>query len=270
MRRLCPLTRKSCLNGLDADPRWYTTRAYVDDVNEVRQALGYDKINISGGSYGGTVVQVYLQQHPETVRTALINNSTLIDYPIFEHLADSSQRAFDLVMARCAKDEKCHAAFPDPQADLDAAFAQLEKQPVETTVWDPAISQPISVTPAILSGVVHEMLMGANTAAQLPRLLHRAVTQNDWDAIAEIYVNRMLPQQRASAGLVMYAVIRCANRGRWSRLDEVARNGQNSYMPAMWQLAQAKSSPEPARCCPSPSRMRSTVRRKNRMCRCWC
>jgi pimeloyl-ACP methyl ester carboxylesterase len=101
----------------------------VDDVNEVRQALGYDKINISGGSYGGTVVQVYLLQYPETVRTAIINNSTLIDYPIFEHIAASSQRALDRVFERCANDEQCHAAFPDPKADLDAAFAQLEKQP---------------------------------------------------------------------------------------------------------------------------------------------
>ena len=117
---------------------------------------------------------------------------------------------------------------------------KLEKQPVETTVWDPAISQPISVTPAILSGVVHEMLMGANTAAQLPRLLHRAVTQNDWDAIAEIYVNRMLPQQRASAGLVMYAVIRCSEPWAMGRLDEVERNGQNSYSRDV-ALAQAQS-----------------------------
>jgi pimeloyl-ACP methyl ester carboxylesterase len=231
---------KACMGNLAADPSWYTTRAYVDDVNEVRQALGYDKINISGGSYGGTVVQVYLLQHPATVRTALINNSTLIDYPIFEHLADSSQRAFDLVMARCEKDEKCHAAFPDPQGDLDAAFAQLKKQPVETTVWDPEISQPISVTPAILSGVVHEMLMGANTAAQLPRLLHRAVTRDDWDAIAQIYVSRMLPQQRASAGLVMYAVIRCAEPWAMGRLDEVERNGQNTYSRDV-ALAQAQS-----------------------------
>jgi pimeloyl-ACP methyl ester carboxylesterase len=231
---------KSCLNDLDADPRWYTTRAYVDDVNEVRQALGYDKINISGGSYGGTVVQVYLLQHPESVRAAIINNSTLIDYPIFEHIADSSQRAFELVMARCAQDEKCHAAFPDPQGDLAAAFARLEQQPMETNVWDPAISEPISVTPAILSGVVHEMLMGANAAAQLPRLLHRAVTQDDWDAIAEIYVNRMLPQQRASAGLVMYAVIRCAEPWAMGRLDEVERNGQNTYSRDV-ALAQAQS-----------------------------
>jgi pimeloyl-ACP methyl ester carboxylesterase len=221
---------QSCLKGLDADPRWYTTRAYVDDVNEVRQALGYDKINISGGSYGGTVVQVYLLQHPDTVRTALINNSTLIDYPIFEHIAESSQRAFDQVMARCAKDEQCHAAFPDPQADLDAAFAQVEKQPVETNVWDPAISQPISVTPSIFAGVVHQMLMGADSAAKLPRLIHRAVTENDWDAVARIYLDRILPQQRASAGLVMYAVIRCAEPWAMGRPDEVARNSQNSYL----------------------------------------
>jgi pimeloyl-ACP methyl ester carboxylesterase len=231
---------EACLTGLDADARWYTTRAYVDDVNEVRQALDYDQINISGGSYGGTVVQVYLLQHPETVRTAIINNSTLLDYPIFEHLADSSQRALNLVFERCANDQQCHAAFPDPQADLDAAFAQAEKQPVETSVWDPAISQPISITPAVLTGVVHEMLMGANTAARLPRLLHRAVTANDWDAVAEIQVNRILPQQRASAGLIMYAIIRCSEPWAIGRLDELARNGQHSYGLAV-QLAAAQS-----------------------------
>ena len=218
---------ESCLKNIEADVRWYTTRAYVDDVNEVRQALGYAKINITGGSYGGTVVQVYLQQYPETVRTAIINNSTLIDYPVFEHIADSSQRALELVFERCAKDEKCHAAFPDPQADLAAAFARLDQQPVETNVWDPAISEPISVTSTVLASVVHNRLLGADTAAQLPRLIHRAVTEDDWDAIAQIFVDRILPQHRAAAGLVMYAVIRCSEPWAITRVDEVARNGQH-------------------------------------------
>ena len=221
---------KSCLNGLDADPRWYTTRAYVDDVNEVREALGYAKINISGGSYGGTVVQVYLLQHPATVRTAIINNSTLLDYPIFEHMADSSQRAFDLVMERCANDEQCHAAFPDPHADLAAAFAQLEKQPAETTMWDTIGKQFISVTPSIFASVVHQMLMDADSAAHLPRLIHRTVTENDWDAVAQVYLDRILPQQRASAGLVMYAMIRCSEPWAMSRIDEGALNGQGTYL----------------------------------------
>ncbi len=242
---------KSCLAGLDADPRWYTTRAYVDDVNDVRQALGYEEINVSGASYGGTVVQVYLLQHPHTVRTALINNSTLIDYPIFEHIADSSQRALDLVFERCATNEKCHATFPDPKADLDTAFARLEKQPIETTVWDPATSQPISVTPALLAGVVHEMLMGADTAAQLPRLAHRAVTANDWDAVAKIYLNRILPAQRAAAGLVMYAMIRCSEPWATGAPDKVANYGQDSYLGGS-MLAAAKSVDQMCSLLPKP------------------
>jgi pimeloyl-ACP methyl ester carboxylesterase len=231
---------QACLTGLEADPRWYTTRAYVDDVNEVRQALGYDQINISGGSYGGTVVQVYLLQHPETVRAAIINNSTLLDYPIFEHMADSSQRALDLVFERCTQDTQCHAAFPDPHADLAAAFAQLEEQSVVTTVWDPAVSRPISVTPAILADVVHQLLVSADSAAKLPRLIHRAVTENEWEAVAQFYLDRSLPQQRASAGLIMYAMIRCSEPWALGRLDEVERNGQQSYLGAA-EEAVAKS-----------------------------
>ena len=241
----------TCLTGLDADPRWYTTRAYVDDVNEVRQALGYDKINISGGSYGGTVVQIYLLQHPQTVRAALINNSTLIDYPIFEHLADSSQRALDLVFERCAQDQQCHAAFPDPKADLATAFKQVVEQPVETNVWDPALSQPISVTTAVLAGVVHEMLMGANTAAQLPRLVHRLSTAHDWDAVAKIQADRIVPQQRAAAGLVMYAIIRCSEPWAMSRLDEVTRNSQDTYSREV-QIAQTRSMAQTCALAPKP------------------
>lgn len=242
---------EACLNRFDADPGWYTTRAYVDDVNEVRQALGYDKINISGGSYGGTVVQVYLRQHPETVRTALINNSTLIDYPIFENIAGSSQRALDLILARCAKDEKCHAAYPDPKADLDAAFTQLNAEPMPTNVVDGQAGQTITVTPALLAGVIHQMLLSADQAAKLPRLLHRLATENDWDAVARVHVNQILPQQRAAAGLVMYAVIRCAEPWAASRLDAVAEDSENSYAGDV-QLANAKSFAQTCNVVPKP------------------
>jgi pimeloyl-ACP methyl ester carboxylesterase len=241
----------SCLRRIDADPRWYTTRAYVDDVNEVRQALGYDKINISGGSYGGTVVQVYLLQHPETVRAALINNSTLLDYPIFEHIADSSQRALDQVFERCGKDKKCHETFPDPSADLEAAFARVHAEPAETRVIDGVTRQPIRVTPDIFASVVHQMLLSADLAAALPRTVHRAAANDEWDAIAGIYLNQVLAQQRAAAGLVMYAVIRCAEPWAGSRMDAVRRNGANTYLNEV-QLASAQAFQQTCSVVPKP------------------
>ena len=43
---------EKCLAKLDGDPRFYTTSIAMGDYNLVRQAMGYEKINIMGVSYG--------------------------------------------------------------------------------------------------------------------------------------------------------------------------------------------------------------------------
>ena len=43
-----------CLSEIDMDPQYYTTSVAMDDLDEVREALGYDKINLFGYSYGAT------------------------------------------------------------------------------------------------------------------------------------------------------------------------------------------------------------------------
>ncbi|HSB26762.1 MAG TPA: alpha/beta fold hydrolase, partial [Pyrinomonadaceae bacterium] len=47
-----------------ADLRQYTTEIAVDDLDEVRQALGYQQVNLYGTSYGTRVAQVYMRRHP--------------------------------------------------------------------------------------------------------------------------------------------------------------------------------------------------------------
>ena len=48
-----------------ADLRLYTTEIAVDDLEEVRQALGYGPINVYGTSYGTRVAQVYMRKLSE-------------------------------------------------------------------------------------------------------------------------------------------------------------------------------------------------------------
>ena len=61
-----------------ADLGQYTTSASADDLNDVRQWLGYGKINLHGGSYGTSVAQVYWRRHPETVRSVVLVGVTLL------------------------------------------------------------------------------------------------------------------------------------------------------------------------------------------------
>jgi pimeloyl-ACP methyl ester carboxylesterase len=229
---------ESCLKGLDADLRWYTTKAYVDDVEEVRQALGYEKINIAGESYGATVVQVYLNEHPETVRSATILRGTLLEYPIFEHFADSSQRALDLVFARCEQDAVCKEAFPALKSEFEAVQARVEAEPVPTSLWDAAAVQRVVVTPEMFSNVIHYMLMGADSAARIPRLVHRAAAADDWDAIARFYLEQIKPLQMVVLQQAMPINILCTEPWALYHPDQVTQNGAGSYFRAA-QVAQA-------------------------------
>src|SRR6202035_3710502 len=54
---------RDCLARLDADPRLYTTPIAMDDLDDVRAALGYGRINLYGLSYGSRAALVYMRRH---------------------------------------------------------------------------------------------------------------------------------------------------------------------------------------------------------------
>ena len=63
-----------------ADLSQYTTPNSVDDFDEVRSALGYDKINLRGGSYGSRSALAYMRRHPDTIRSATLQAIQPISY----------------------------------------------------------------------------------------------------------------------------------------------------------------------------------------------
>ena len=64
----------------------------MDDLDDVRAALGYQQVNLYGISYGATAAQVYLQRHPGHVRTVLLESGTALGVPIYERFPTASQR----------------------------------------------------------------------------------------------------------------------------------------------------------------------------------
>jgi proline iminopeptidase len=57
------------------DARAYTTADYVADVDELRQHLGTDELNLLGHSHGGVVALAYAVEHPDRVRRLIAANS---------------------------------------------------------------------------------------------------------------------------------------------------------------------------------------------------
>ncbi len=57
------------------DPSDYSMNRDVEDVEGIRKALGYDKINLIGHSYGGMVAQQYAIKYPQHLKHLIIANS---------------------------------------------------------------------------------------------------------------------------------------------------------------------------------------------------
>jgi pimeloyl-ACP methyl ester carboxylesterase len=213
---------RSCVGKADADPRFYTTAVAMDDLDEVRSALGYERIDLWGGSYGATALQVYLHRHGDRVRSAILDGATLLDIPIFELWSRSAQRALDRVFARCAREPACRRAYPHPARDLAAVRARLRGHPVVVagrTVTEEALTEGIRV-----------LTLSPERAAAIPRFLSLAAAGRVADAAASV--------QAASAGLppsddtLMSRAVMCSEPWARRRPQAIARLGKGSYVLA--------------------------------------
>jgi pimeloyl-ACP methyl ester carboxylesterase len=217
------------LATLPGDPRFYTTSVAMDDLDDVRAALGAERIDIVGASYGATAAQYYLRQHEDHVRAVVLDGATLLDVPILELFATNSQLALDAMLDRCDADDACHASFPAIRDDLRRAFAALREQSVATDVPDPWTGKPIIIDENSLAGVIHAGLLQDETTARLPSLIHGAAHRS-WNPVAAAIADNLPPKERSTDRLVMSAVILCSEA--WARFDaaETARLARDSYL----------------------------------------
>jgi pimeloyl-ACP methyl ester carboxylesterase len=175
---------KKCLSGYDADLTLYTTTIAMDDLDDVRAYLGYDKINIYGGSYGTRAGLVYLRQHGDRVRAAILDGvaPTNMRLPLF--FARDVQRALDLLTTDCAANDACNARYPNLKERLRALMARLEKDPPTVPVVHPRTGErgDVTMSARIVANILASTLYIPVASSLIPALIERA-EQNDFQGL---------------------------------------------------------------------------------------
>ena len=167
---------RACADSLPADPRLYTTPIAMDDLEDVRQALGYEQINLWGASYGTRAGLVYMRRHPDRVRTAILDGLAPPTIRLPLHMGRDGQRALGLLLRDCADQDDCREAFPDLAERLDGLLARLRASPLRTQVVHPrtGVVTDVSVTPTSLVSVIRSTLYNPYLAALLPLAIREA------------------------------------------------------------------------------------------------
>ncbi len=175
-RELARELLQSCVDAYAAegvDLNAYTNFANADDVNAVREALGYDQIIFYGESYGAQLGQHVMQRHPDILEAAIldgVNSVSKVEWT--QDLGPVLEQGINTLLMLCAEDELCADKLGNPESLLVDAFARVQEAPVMATYTAAdGSSYQIKVTPEVLAITLETIFVDSSIRPSIPLML---------------------------------------------------------------------------------------------------
>ena len=151
----------------------YNSTTNAADANDLRIALGYEQANYYGTSYGTTLGLVLLRDHPQGVRSIILDSVQPPQVASNSERAPNAYRAFAKLFAACAADDYCRQTYPDLEATFYRVIDDLNANPAITT----APGWQVSYGGGVFSEAIYSMLV-TGRAHSAPRAIYRAAAGN--------------------------------------------------------------------------------------------
>lgn len=220
---------QECADKYREQVPYYTTPYAVTDLDSVREALGYQKINLWGGSYGTRVVLEYMRTRPESLRAVILDGVAPVQIALPKYFASDAWAALTAVSQECAKDANCTLLYGDTlvQADLvnkRLQAAQKAGAPISANYGHPRYQQPteLVLTPQTFSMLIFMSLYSRDLTALLPRAIAEAV-QGNYRLLAALHA--LASEQNEFSGIsegMRYTVI-CNEDNYYIKPEDVAQ-----------------------------------------------
>ncbi len=171
----------------------YSTCNAADDLNDIRQALDYDKINLVGGSYGTRMALIYLRRHPTTVRTATLSGIAPISFtnPLFH--ASSAQYGIEQIIKDCKTDPRYRDTYANLAEEFETVLTRLETKPQQVTITNPRGTHPneiqAKVSRAVFAEHIRVLMYFSGTHRMVPLVIHSAY-EGDFEPYFDLAIKR--------------------------------------------------------------------------------
>jgi pimeloyl-ACP methyl ester carboxylesterase len=132
MRGVC----SGVLSAHGFDLNQYNTANNARDVISLASALGYDKVNLYGISYGTYLALRVMRDYPQQVRSVVLDSTIPPNVKKYEaSLMNYETPALNLI-EDCQQDVACNRAYPNLKQRMASLLKRLDKQPIPLSKAD--------------------------------------------------------------------------------------------------------------------------------------
>ena len=223
---------RSSLQGR-AELTKYTSPFAADDLDAVRVALGYERINLYGGSYGSREAFEYMRRHGEHLRSGIVFAVTPQHRPALLRSPATAETALHRLIDDCVADAACRAAYPSLRAELRAVVERLSEEPALFTVLrDDGGADTLELTRTRFGSVVRTLLLSPAGGAQIPYLISLA-HDGDYDRVGRLYA-RLVDQAEGAISRGLFLSVVCAEEARLLTRPEVRTAAEGTFWGPGW------------------------------------
>jgi pimeloyl-ACP methyl ester carboxylesterase len=108
----------------------YNSAESAADIADLREALNIESWNILGISYGTRLALTVLRDHPDGVRSVILDGVYPPQVNSVEEVGPNQIAAFETLFQGCANYEPCNAAYPDLGNTFYQLVANLDANPI--------------------------------------------------------------------------------------------------------------------------------------------
>ena len=223
-------TIKSCAEHLRSqgiELAAYNINAVADDVDDLRQALGADKVNLLGMSFGTQLALATVRRHGDHLDRVVLAGTQRSD----DNLILPS--TFDLLLKKisqlAAQDAAINKSVTDFASLVEKVLNQFDKNPVTLTVTDRRTKQMVKVTvgkvalQALLQG-----LSDGRAVSSMPAFYY-TINQGDYSLLTR-NVEGIYNSLSGSGNSAMSVAMSCSGGYSPERLARVQKEAQTSLV----------------------------------------
>lgn len=165
----------------------YNSLENAADVESLRQALGYEQINLYGVSYGTLLALHVMRSHPQGLRSVIIDSVVPTQTNFMINAPKTQDRAFDALFEACNKDSACSINYPNLRDVFYQLVDELNAKPetIQLTDFETQKTYAALFDGDSLMSIIFQMMYNSDILPFLPRVVYE-VRGGNWDFVARI------------------------------------------------------------------------------------